>query len=85
MKKFFLTAAKVPCIPFIFHENKLITDFRDKAELFSSFFANQLSLIKNMNVLPTNCEHLADKSLSNITFTENEIGKSIKGLDPNKA
>ena len=25
------------------------------------------------------------KSLSNITFTNNDIGKTIKGLDPNKA
>ena len=25
----------------IFHENKFITDFREKAELFNAFFVNQ--------------------------------------------
>ena len=41
-------------------------------------------MIKNTSVLPTNCEILTDKSLSNITFTDNDIEKIIKGLDPNK-
>ena len=71
-----LKGKKVPCIPPIFHENKFVTDF-------TSFFANQCSLIKNTSVLPTNCENLAGKSLSNITFTGNDIGKIIKGLDLN--
>ena len=50
-----------------------------------NFFANQCSLIKKTSVLPTNCESLIDKSLSNITFTGNDIGKIIKDLDLNKA
>ena len=50
-----------------------------------TFFANQCSLIKKTSVLPTNCESLIDKSLSNITFTDNDIGKIIKDLDLNKA
>ena len=36
-------------------------------------------------MLPTNCESLIDKSLSNVIFTDNGIGKIIKGLDSNKA
>ena len=44
--KTFFDGKKVPCIP-IFHENKFITDFREKTEIFTSFFANQCSLIKN--------------------------------------
>ena len=83
--KSFLTGKKVQSIPLIFHDNKFITDFREKAELFNSFFANQCSLITNTSVLPTNCESLTDKSLSNISFTDNDIGKIIKCLDPNKA
>ena len=42
-------------------------------------------MITNTSVLPTNCESLIDKSLSNISFTDNDIGKIIKCLDPNKA
>ena len=79
-----LTGKKVPCIPPIFHDNKFITNFREKAELFNSFFANQCSLITNTSVLPTICEYLRDKLLSNTSFTDNDIGKTIKSLDPNK-
>ena len=83
--KSLLTGKKVPCIPPIFHKHKFITDFREKAELFNSFFANKCSLITNTSVLPINCESLTDKSLSSISFTDNDIGKIIKSLDPNKA
>ena len=83
--KNFLTAKKVPCIPPIFHANKFITDFREIAELSNSFFANQCSLITNTSELPTDYESLTDKSLSNISFTDNDIRKIIKGLDLNKA
>ena len=83
--KSFPTGKKFPRIPPIFHENKFITDFREKAELFKAFLTNQCSLIKNTSVLSTNCESLTDKSLSNITFTNNDIGKIFKDLDPNKA
>ena len=81
----FETGKNVPCIPPIFQENKFITDFREKAELLNSLFTNQCSLIKNICVLPTSCENLTDKSFSNITITENDIGKIIKGLNHNKA
>ena len=80
-----LTGEKVPCIPPIFHDSKSITDFRKKAELFNSFFANKCSLITDTSVLPTNCESLINKTLSNISFTDNDIGKIVKCLDPNKA
>ena len=48
--KCFLTGKKVPYIPF-FYENRFITDFREKAELFNSYFSNRYSLITNSSVL----------------------------------
>ena len=66
----FLTSKKFTCIPPVSPENKYIIDFREKAELYKSFFVNQCSLIKNTTVLPTNCEGLVDKFLSNINFTD---------------
>ena len=42
------------------------------------------SLITNTSVLPTNYESLTDKSVSNISFTDNGIRKIIKSLDYNK-
>ena len=35
---------KIPCNRSLFHENKFLTDFREKAEIFNSFFAKQYSL-----------------------------------------
>ena len=72
-------------IPTIFHEKKFITDFTEKAELFNYVFIDQCSLIKKTSVLPTICENLTDKFLSNITFTDNDIRRIIKGLYPNRA
>ena len=80
--KCFLTGKKVPCIPPIFLENRFITDFREKAELFNSLFANQCSLIWNSSVLPIDYEFFTDKSLSNITFTDNDIRKIMSSLGP---
>ena len=42
-------------------------------------------MIRNNSVLPTDFELFADKSLSNITFTDNDTGRIINSLDPNKA
>ena len=85
--KSILTDKRGPCIHPILHVNKVMTNFREKAELFNSYFANQCILITNTSELPTNCESLTDKSLSNISFTDNDlnhVGKIIKGLDSNK-
>ena len=76
--KIFLTGKNVPCIPPIFHENKFITDFSEKAELFNSFFANQCSLIKNTSVLPTNCESPTDKSYLTLPLLTMTLGKQLK-------
>ena len=71
--KTFLNSKKIPCIPHLFHENKFITDFKEKAELFKHFFVNQCSLLSNNSVLPTNLPSSSD------------IAKIISRLDPNKA
>ena len=41
--KRFLNNKKIPCIPSLFHENKLVTDFKEK--ILNSYFAKQCSLI----------------------------------------
>ena len=37
--KSFHNNKKIPCIPPIFHENRFVTNFKEKAELINSFFA----------------------------------------------
>ena len=50
-----------------------------------SFFANQRLLIMNSSIISTDYELSTNKSLANITFTDNDIGKIIRDLDRNKA
>ena len=40
--KTFLNNKKIPCIPPLFHENKFIIDFKEKAELFNHFFCKSM-------------------------------------------
>ena len=83
--KIFLNDKKIPCIPPVFHDNKFVIDFREKAELFNTFFAEQCSLPKNNSELPKNLLFLTEKRLSNVQISNENIIKIINNLDPNKA
>ena len=63
----------------------MVTNFKEKAELFNSFFAKQWSTIDNSSEIFFFLHSKTDKSLSNITFTEKDIEKIIQNLDSNKA
>ena len=56
--KAFVNNKKIPCIPPLFHENKFIADFKEKAELFNHFFVNQCSFLSNNSFLPSNLPQL---------------------------
>ena len=60
----FLNNKKMPLIPPFFHENKFVTDFKEKAELFNAFFAKQCSLTKNSSKIPSHLHYLTDNRLS---------------------
>ena len=82
--KSFLSGKKVPIIPPVFDGIKFITDFKVKADLFNSYFANQCSIINNESTLPdTNFDF--NCTLSSLTFDENELLKLIQTLDVNKS
>ena len=81
----FLNNKKIPLIPPLFHENKFVTDYKEKAELFNAFFAKQCSLINNSSKLPSHLHYLTDNRLSSVSFSQDAIAKIIQNLDPNKA
>ena len=81
----FLNNKKIPIIPPLFHENKFVTDFKEKTELFNAFFAKQCSLIDTNSNLPNQLIYSTEKRLSTVRFSEDAIAKVIQNLDPNKA
>ena len=72
-------------IPSLYHKNEFVTNFKKKAELFNSFFADHCSLISNSSELPRKFEYLTQSRLSLVTFSVNDITKLIQNLDTNKA
>ena len=79
-----LNDKKVPCIPLICHDNKFITYFSKKTDLFNSFFAKQCSVIENNSVLHSSTNPITGQYLANIEFAKDDIKRIICKLDPNK-
>ena len=85
MLKNFLNNKKIPLIPPLLYENCFITNFKEKAQLFDSFFADRCSLVSNASNLPFNFTLYTDNRLSTVTFSQDDIGKIIQNLNPNKS
>ena len=83
--KTFLNNKKIPCIPPVFQNNKFVINFKEKAELFNTFFAEQCSLSKNNSELPKSLLFLTEKRLSNVQISNENTIKIINNLNPNKA
>ena len=83
--KTILNEKKVPCMPPIFHNNKYLTEFKEKGEIFNSFFANQCSFIPNNGILPSELKLLTEDTLTSCDFSESEILQVIKNQDSGKA
>ena len=76
---------KIPCIPPLFHQDKFIIDFKEKAEMFNNFFIDQCSILRNKSELPATLSKKMRESLTTIDFSNKDILKIIRNLDPNKA
>ena len=85
MLKDFLNNKEIPFIPPLFHENSFITDFKENAERFDSFFAKQCSIIRSDSEIPTSLKFYTDNCLFTVSFLLEDVGKIIQNLNPNKA
>ena len=53
--------------------------------MYNNFFADQCSILRNKNELPATLLKKTSESLTTIDFSNNDIIKIIRNLDPNKA
>ena len=81
----FLINKKKSCIPPLFYNKKFISNFRDKAELFNNFLAQQCTLIDNTSEISAALNIKTTKTLSSIPVTRANVAKMIKNFDANKA
>ena len=81
--KNFLNKNKFPIIPPLFHLNKFITEFQEKATSFNNFFARQCIVLET-GQLPSFCA-TTDSILENILFSDDDIITQMRCPNPNKA
>ena len=53
--------------------------------MFSNFFADQCSLLRNKSKLPATLSTKIRESLTTVDFSNNDFLKIIRNIDPNKA
>ena len=75
---------KIPLILPILVNNKLISNFKEKANYFNNFFTSHCTLISNVSVLSNSSNSVSNVSLSSIHFEDQDILKIICSVN-NKA
>ena len=83
--KALLNGKKIPRISPLFHVNKFISNFKEKNEIFNSFFIKQCSLVDNGSTLPSLFPLITDKSMSDVDLSIEDTKIIISKLDSNKA
>ena len=84
--KSFFGDKKVPIIPPLLYNNKYITDFKDKANLFNIHFSSQCSLISNSSLLPDEVfGPLSHPYLNSFEIDAEMLLNIIRSLDINKS
>ena len=83
--KSFYNDTKVPLIPPLLVNNKIVSDFTKEANLFNDFFATQCTPLTNSSVLPSTIPFKTHSRLNFISFEKEDILKIIRNLNVNKA
>ena len=50
--KTFVNNKKIPCIPPLLHQDNFVIDFKEKNNIFNTFFADKCSIVRNNKELP---------------------------------
>ena len=83
--KSFCNDSKVPLIPPLLVNKKIIPDFTKKANIFNDFFTLQCTPLNNSSVLPAEVTFKIQSRLNSICFEEDDILKIIRNLNVDKA
>ena len=75
---------KIPNIPPLNVNCKIISNFEKKAELFNSHFTSQCTPINNSNVLPP-LKYKTNGRLAPVNIKKDDIYLKLKNLNPGKA
>ena len=79
-----LNNKKISCIPSLIHNNQFVVDFKEKSELFNSFFAKQCTHIVRVSNLPTQILRRTNEFLHTVNFTKDGWHfKCYKEVNPN--
>ena len=83
--KSFYNDCKVPLIPPLLVNDKIVSDFTKKARIFNDFFTFQCTPLNNSSVLPAKVTFKTQSRLNCICFEEDDILKIIRNLNIDKA
>ena len=83
--KTLVNGKKVPLIPPILVNNKRVTNFKDKANIFNNFFSKQYQSIPNNSTLPSIQSFETSNRLSTVDIDSKKTLKLIQGLNSYKA
>ena len=83
--KILYNGKKIPFITPILVNNKLISNFKEKANHFNASFASQCTPVSNDSVLTNTTNSVSNASLSFIQLEDQDILKVIHSLNYNKA
>ena len=83
--KTLLNGKKIPLIPPLFINSRFVSNFKEKAQAFNSFFALQCTHIENGSQLPNTINFATNDLFHNINFTSENIRSIIQNLNISKA
>ena len=80
----FYKGTRVPLVPPLLVNNRIVSDFTEKANLLNDFFASQCTPISNSSILPSRKFFKTNKKLFALNIKKNGILKIIKKPSVNK-
>ena len=83
--KTFFNGRKIPVIPPLFIDDKLVSDFKEKASRFNEFFSLLCTPLNNGSECPSRPILVTNETLSSFVSDDQDIIKIIRALNINKS